>query len=45
MDWILTNVGGVVMIITFSYVTVKMTIYSLGKLLCYIGEKKVNHGS
>jgi len=44
MDWILTNIGGSIMCFTFAYVIIKMTFNSIGKFLCYIDNKKVNHG-
>ena len=44
MDWILTNVGGVIMGITFLYVAVRMLLQYTGKLLCYLEYKKAHHG-
>ena len=44
MDWILTNVGGVIMGITFLYVAIRMVISSIGKLLCFLEDKKVQNG-
>lgn len=44
MDWILTNVGGVIIILTFLYVAVKVSMYYAGQFLCYLEKKKVHHG-
>lgn len=44
MDWVITYIGGSIMCFTFLYVGIRLILSSIGKLLCFLEDKKVHHG-
>jgi len=45
IDWVITNIGGTLMCLVLIYTIGKTALEYLGKLLCYLDARRLNHGT